>query len=105
MYDILVCVCVFIYIRILYLLFITISNTCRTYIPICLSQRLVICLQEVKLHATDAKELGSAQERLTELDRHGGVTSQVPHALTELVQVFLKKHTKNDWFAFAIDNF
>ena len=25
--------------------------------------------QEVKLHATDAKELGSAHERLTELDR------------------------------------
>ena len=66
----------------------------------------MVCLQEVKLHATDAKELGSAQERLTELDRHGGgVTSQVPHALTELVQVFLKKHTKIDWFAFAIDNF
>lgn len=25
--------------------------------------------QEVKLHATDAKELGTAHERLTELDR------------------------------------
>ena len=36
--------------------------------------------EEVKLHATDAKELGSAHERLSELDRLGMLCGGFPMA-------------------------